>query len=177
MYVDDCCSIRHLHGAAAATSTGSPIAMQHVALKYPEYPTYRGDDSTSDNYLTHLNGTERQRVEFIYHGFRSIDEDCSVLMIFALFFIHFLFILSFDIVYIDTSLDRFVLLITEMEIDDYNYGYDDSYPFRSRASANAMMGRFGGGRFRRQSRGVHDECCVKPCSVSELRSYCGGREQ
>ncbi|XP_012265008.1 LIRP [Athalia rosae] len=61
----------------------------------------------------------------------------------------------------------------EMEMDDYPYGYDDSYPFRTRASANAMMGRFGGGRFRRQSRGVHDECCVKPCSVSELTSYCG----
>ncbi|XP_074100144.1 insulin-like peptide 2 isoform X1 [Cotesia typhae] len=59
----------------------------------------------------------------------------------------------------------------EMEMDDYPYAYD--YPLRSRASANAMMGRFGGARFRRQSRGVHDECCVKPCSISELMSYCG----
>ncbi|XP_011300351.1 LIRP isoform X2 [Fopius arisanus] len=59
----------------------------------------------------------------------------------------------------------------EMEMDDYPYAYD--YPFRTRASANAMMGRFGGVRFRRQSRGVHDECCVKPCSMSELMSYCG----
>ncbi|XP_015511916.1 insulin-like peptide 2 isoform X1 [Neodiprion pinetum] len=61
----------------------------------------------------------------------------------------------------------------EMEMDDYNYGYDDSYPFRTRASANAMMGRFAGGRFKRQPRGVHDECCAKPCTVGELSSYCG----
>ncbi|XP_034937596.1 LIRP-like isoform X2 [Chelonus insularis] len=60
----------------------------------------------------------------------------------------------------------------EMEIDaDYPYPYD--YPLRSRASANAMWGRFGGVRFRRESRGVHDECCVKSCSLQELMSYCG----
>lgn len=62
--------------------------------------------------------------------------------------------------------------VSGMEIDDYPFNYDDSYPFRSRAVANAMMGRFGGGRFRRDSRGVHDECCVKPCSLSEMLSYC-----
>ncbi|XP_015588287.1 LIRP [Cephus cinctus] len=61
----------------------------------------------------------------------------------------------------------------EMEMDDYPYNYDEAYPLRSRASTNAMMGRFAGVRFRRQSRGVHDECCVKSCSVSELTSYCG----
>ncbi|XP_058789500.1 LIRP-like isoform X2 [Phymastichus coffea] len=60
----------------------------------------------------------------------------------------------------------------EMDLDDYP-SYDDSYPFRSRARARAMMmGRFGGSRYRRQSRGVHDECCVKSCSVAELVSYC-----
>jgi hypothetical protein len=63
--------------------------------------------------------------------------------------------------------------VAETEMEDYPFAYeDDSYPFRSRASANAMLGRFGGGRFRRNSRGVHDECCVKPCSISELLSYC-----
>ncbi|XP_043267750.1 LIRP-like [Venturia canescens] len=59
----------------------------------------------------------------------------------------------------------------EMEMDEYPYVYD--YPLRSRASANAMMGRFGGARFRRETRGVHDECCAKPCSIDELTSYCG----
>ncbi|XP_001601730.2 LIRP [Nasonia vitripennis] len=59
-----------------------------------------------------------------------------------------------------------------MEMDDYPFNYDDSYPFRSRAVANAMMGRFGAGRFRRDSRGVHDECCLKSCTMNEMRSYC-----
>ncbi|XP_043464155.1 LIRP [Leptopilina heterotoma] len=61
----------------------------------------------------------------------------------------------------------------EMEIDETPFAYDELYPFRSRQSANAMIGRFGGGRFRRYSRGVHDECCAKPCSLEELTSYCG----
>ncbi|KAK0095034.1 hypothetical protein PV326_009375 [Microctonus aethiopoides] len=58
----------------------------------------------------------------------------------------------------------------EMEID-YPYTYD--YPLKSRINANEMMGHFaGGGRFRRASQGVYDECCAKPCSMSELMSYC-----
>ncbi|XP_015188910.1 PREDICTED: LIRP-like [Polistes dominula] len=61
----------------------------------------------------------------------------------------------------------------EMEIADYPFGFDDSYPFRSAVTANAMMGRFAGRRFRRESRGVYDECCVKPCSIQELATYCG----
>ena len=60
-----------------------------------------------------------------------------------------------------------------MEIDDTPFTYDEYYPFRSRQSANAMIARFGGGRFKRFSRGVHDECCVKPCTIEELTSYCG----
>ncbi|XP_011501326.1 PREDICTED: LIRP-like [Ceratosolen solmsi marchali] len=48
----------------------------------------------------------------------------------------------------------------EMEMEDYPFAYEDSYPFRSRASANAMLGRFGGSRFRRNTRGVHDECNI-----------------
>ncbi|XP_063989420.1 uncharacterized protein LOC135168808 [Diachasmimorpha longicaudata] len=58
-----------------------------------------------------------------------------------------------------------------IEMDDYPYMYD--FPFRTRATANTMMGQVSGKRFRRQSRGVHDECCVKSCSISELTSYCG----
>lgn len=66
-----------------------------------------------------------------------------------------------------------IALFSEMEMDDYPFAYDESYPFRSAVTANAMMGRFAGTRFRRESRGVYDECCVKPCSIQELTSYCG----
>ena len=57
--------------------------------------------------------------------------------------------------------------IAETELDDYPYTYD--YPLRSKTTAM----RFGSPRFRRQTRGVHDECCVKSCSIDELTSYCG----
>ncbi|XP_044018615.1 LIRP-like isoform X2 [Aphidius gifuensis] len=52
----------------------------------------------------------------------------------------------------------------ELDMDNFAYFYNN-WPLRSTAS-------FGIGRFRRQSRGIHDECCLKPCSASELRSYC-----
>ena len=68
--------------------------------------------------------------------------------------------------------NQLLLMISDIELDDYPWNYDDSYPFRSRASANAMMSRFGSGHLRREARGVHDECCVKPCSRDELLSYC-----
>lgn len=45
------------------------------------------------------------------------------------------------------------------------------FPFRSRSRAMAIMPGF----FRRQARGVADECCSKPCTVDELSSYCGPR--
>ncbi|XP_012287301.1 LIRP [Orussus abietinus] len=60
-------------------------------------------------------------------------------------------------------------------------------PFLSRTVALAMAmamaspraggrGRWLGDRdrdrFRRAARGVHDECCLKPCSISQLASYC-----
>ncbi|KAI4491304.1 hypothetical protein M0802_010237 [Mischocyttarus mexicanus] len=60
----------------------------------------------------------------------------------------------------------------EMEIDDYPFGFDDSYPFRSAVTANAMMGRFVGRRFRREFKGAADECCAKSCTIQELTSYC-----
>ena len=60
-----------------------------------------------------------------------------------------------------------------MDLDDYAYNYDDGFPFRSRENAHAMMGRLGyNERFRRDSRGIHDECCVKACTIDELISYC-----
>ncbi|XP_054263844.1 bombyxin A-3 homolog [Macrosteles quadrilineatus] len=45
------------------------------------------------------------------------------------------------------------------------------YPFRSRAKAFAVIPEY----FRRQTRGVADECCSKPCTIDELSSYCGQR--
>lgn len=63
--------------------------------------------------------------------------------------------------------------ISETDLDDYSYYDDAAYPFRSRETARSMLARLGyNGRFRRITRGIHDECCVKPCTVDELRSYC-----
>ncbi|XP_044018613.1 LIRP-like isoform X2 [Aphidius gifuensis] len=61
------------------------------------------------------------------------------------------------------------------ELDMDNFAYFYNWPLSPRASANSMMGigRFGGERFRRQSRGIHDECCLRSCSINELKSYCG----
>ncbi|KAG8225997.1 hypothetical protein J437_LFUL003056 [Ladona fulva] len=44
------------------------------------------------------------------------------------------------------------------------------FPFRPKASAKVLIGSF-----RRQKRGVYDECCRKSCTVNELTSYCGRR--
>ena len=27
--------------------------------------------------------------------------------------------------------------------------------------------------FQRKLRGIYDECCAKPCTINELKSYCG----
>ncbi|KOC67243.1 LIRP protein [Habropoda laboriosa] len=57
----------------------------------------------------------------------------------------------------------------EMEMDDYMaYNYD-LHPYKSIENARRML------RFRRNSPGVHEECCSKPCSTEEIRSYCGTR--
>ncbi|CAK9833458.1 unnamed protein product [Anthophora retusa] len=54
----------------------------------------------------------------------------------------------------------------EMEMDDYMaYNYD-LYPYKSIENARRML------RFRRDSQGIHEECCLKSCSKEELRSYC-----
>ncbi|XP_066602226.1 LIRP-like isoform X1 [Prorops nasuta] len=61
---------------------------------------------------------------------------------------------------------KWFAFISELESRDYGYVAQLS-PER----ANAMLSRFAG-RFRRESRGVYDECCVKACTTDELRSYC-----
>ncbi|KAG5317123.1 LIRP protein, partial [Pseudoatta argentina] len=63
----------------------------------------------------------------------------------------------------------------EMEMADYPIAYEFP-PFLPRARARGMLdGRFAGRRYRRQGRGIHEECCINPCTISELTSYCGGR--
>lgn len=60
----------------------------------------------------------------------------------------------------------------EMEMAD-NPFYE-SPPFLPRARARGMLdGSFADRRYRRQSRGIHEECCVNACTMNELSSYCG----
>lgn len=42
---------------------------------------------------------------------------------------------------------------------------DVHFPFMAKSAAHTML--------RRQKRNVVDECCRKPCTYDELRSYCG----
>ncbi|XP_072743378.1 insulin-like peptide 2 isoform X3 [Anoplolepis gracilipes] len=61
----------------------------------------------------------------------------------------------------------------EMEMADYP-GYE-FHPFMSRERARGMLdGPFGrrSNRNRRESRGIHEECCINACTISELSSYC-----
>nr|QHB80549.1 insulin like peptide [Carabus violaceus] len=62
---------------------------------------------------------------------------------------------------------------------DEDYGYvqqqqpylEDTmlqFPYRTRANAASLIS----GTFRRYTRGIIDECCRKPCSIKEMRSYC-----
>ncbi|XP_050452134.1 LIRP isoform X2 [Cataglyphis hispanica] len=61
----------------------------------------------------------------------------------------------------------------EMEMADYPLAYEFP-PFLPRARARGMLdGPFAGRRYRRQSRGIHEECCLNACTISELSSYCG----
>ncbi|XP_066999137.1 LIRP isoform X2 [Anabrus simplex] len=43
------------------------------------------------------------------------------------------------------------------------------FPFSSRVNSAQLVS----GSFRRQTRGVYDECCRKSCTLKELSSYCG----
>ncbi|XP_076390242.1 insulin-like peptide 2 [Megachile rotundata] len=63
---------------------------------------------------------------------------------------------------------RFKKSNQEMEMNDYAFNYD-IHPYKSIKNARKML------RFRRHSRGIYEECCVKSCSTEELRSYCGSR--
>lgn len=61
----------------------------------------------------------------------------------------------------------------EMEMADYPVAYELA-PFMTRMRAHAMLdGRLASRRYRRQSRGIHEECCINPCTISELSTYCG----
>ncbi|XP_011863843.1 PREDICTED: LIRP-like [Vollenhovia emeryi] len=64
----------------------------------------------------------------------------------------------------------------EMEMADYPLTYEFSppyTPFLSRTMARAILdGRLGSRRYRRQSRGIHEECCLNACTISELSTYC-----
>lgn len=59
--------------------------------------------------------------------------------------------------------------------EDYEYEQqyleDARFPFKPKSNAAALVPAV----FRRYTRGVHDECCKKPCSPSELLSYCAAR--
>ncbi|XP_014214291.1 probable insulin-like peptide 3 [Copidosoma floridanum] len=57
--------------------------------------------------------------------------------------------------------------------DDYQY-YDDGMPFRRRNDATNLLARLAYRRSRRQdqSNGIYNECCLKPCTIDELLSYC-----
>lgn len=62
----------------------------------------------------------------------------------------------------------------EMEMADYPpFAYD--FPlFVPRVRARGMLdGPFAGRRYRRESRGIHEECCLNACTIHELSSYCG----
>ncbi|XP_046143602.1 LIRP-like isoform X1 [Osmia bicornis bicornis] len=61
---------------------------------------------------------------------------------------------------------RFKKSNQEMETDDYAFNYD-VHPYKSIKNARKML------RFRRYTKGIHEECCVKSCSTEELRTYCG----
>lgn len=65
----------------------------------------------------------------------------------------------------------------ESDLDEeYGFGQQQPYldiarlpfPYRTRPNAAALLS----GSFRRYTRGVTDECCKKPCTISELRTYC-----
>ncbi|XP_029163217.1 LIRP isoform X3 [Nylanderia fulva] len=62
----------------------------------------------------------------------------------------------------------------EMEMADYPY---EPPPFLPRARARGMLDRVFGGnkRYRRQTRGIHEECCLNACSMNELATYCGSQ--
>jgi len=79
-----------------------------------------------------------------------------------------LFYSSFTLPLVRYMLSCFV---AEMEMADYPFRYE-SFPFVPPERASGMLNRMPGGRFRR-SRGIHEECCVNACTISELSSYCG----
>ncbi|KAG7210233.1 hypothetical protein KM043_011782 [Ampulex compressa] len=64
----------------------------------------------------------------------------------------------------------------EMEMNDYPLRIDELYLLKSPSSAKEMMFPRARERFRRQSRGIYEECCVKACALEELKTYCGSEQ-
>ncbi|XP_076240736.1 insulin-like peptide 2 [Calliopsis andreniformis] len=62
---------------------------------------------------------------------------------------------------------RFKKSNQEMEVDDYMLS-NHLIPYKTVENAKKML------RFQRNPRGIYEECCLRPCSTDELRSYCGG---
>lgn len=54
---------------------------------------------------------------------------------------------------------------TGVKFNGHNRIDSNNWPFISKQKARQVV-------FHRQTRGVYDECCVKGCSMDELRSYC-----
>lgn len=56
------------------------------------------------------------------------------------------------------------------ETDFNNYMLSNRLiPYKTIENAKKML------RFRRDSQGIYEECCLKPCTTEELQSYCASR--
>ncbi|OAD54936.1 hypothetical protein WN48_05816, partial [Eufriesea mexicana] len=64
---------------------------------------------------------------------------------------------------------RFKKSNQEIDINNYMAFSYDQHPYKSIKNARKMI------KFRRNSRGIHEECCLKSCTKEELRSYCATR--
>jgi len=54
--------------------------------------------------------------------------------------------------------------------DGQNGAQENTWPFINSQKAHQVLSN--SDVFHRQTRGVYDECCLKPCTMRELRSYC-----
>ncbi|XP_054263971.1 bombyxin A-1 homolog isoform X2 [Macrosteles quadrilineatus] len=69
--------------------------------------------------------------------------------------------------------DPGIFKINEIEPEDMEVVTERLFPlFMDPQLALAMVGQ--GGRYKRH--GIVDECCHNPCTVNELRNYCGSAE-
>ncbi|XP_011706685.1 PREDICTED: LIRP isoform X2 [Wasmannia auropunctata] len=65
----------------------------------------------------------------------------------------------------------------EMEMADYPVTYELP-PFlpRTKVLQGLFERRFDNRRYHRNPRGIHEECCLRGCTILELTSYCGPPE-